>query len=176
MKNRRLLTLLVFLSLLVSVSCAGLRVESGTYVDIAYVPRVHYSTPTDPCEWVWTSTYWQTGWVCVPVPVRYRPVPVRPVVVPPPVVHRPRTAPPSIAVPRPTPPPPQHRGRSAAPPPPQTPPTPPPAGRGGRGQSMPPPVAVPRTPTKPPKDDSGWLGACDSPDPCPIKRKGIGIY
>lgn len=121
MKNRLLLLIIVLLVLGVSVSCAGLRMSADAYVVITATPQV---APYPSCEWIRVSTYWKSEWICVPRPTIYRLAPVHP-----PVVHRPRTAPPSHAVPRP------------------------PVGR-GRGQ----------------QDDHAWLGACDTPDPCPSAR------
>lgn len=121
----RLLFATLLTTLVLSSACAGLRVHTDAYVDIAYRPSAHRHVPAPPCQWVWISSYWETGWICVPTPGLCRGIPNMP-----PAMRRPRTAPPSVAVPRP----PAGRG-----------------GRGGQGQV----------------DDRAWLGACDSPDPCP---------
>lgn len=141
---KKLGTALLPLSIIVLAALTLTGCMTGWVHIDATLPLRHAAVarPAPPCQWVWISSYWETGWICVPTPGVHRVTPTVP-----PAVRRPRTSPPAVAVPRP----PAGRGRGSDAPTP-------PAGRGGRGG-------------RGQVDDRAWLGACDSPDPCPPPRR-----
>jgi hypothetical protein len=107
MTSRWIRAAVLMIALGASSACAGLYVSSYATIN---TPR---QVPLETCTWVWLSSYWETGWVCLPTPVVYRVDRPRRTTTPF-VTPRTRTAVPSAAVPRGTDPqtPPAGRGRS----------------------------------------------------------------
>lgn len=98
----RLLFATLLTTLVLSSACAGLRVHTDAYVDIAYRQTIHRRVPTPPCQWVWVSSYWETGWICVPAWSTWHPrtPPYAALRFGPSVVEPPRHAPAPRSVPR----------------------------------------------------------------------------